>query len=129
MSLIDPINVLEYTEFQKVKDRCDNGKIQNEILISENEIFSVCGHKFEEYTEIPKEVKLVCVQLTEYYALLAIDESNVKGYVSEKISDYSYQMNSDGNFRKPTYLNLLREHIKTETSTVGKKIKFRMRSI
>lgn len=129
MPLIVTNDVKSYTEFQIVKDRCDNGKIAHDILKAEMEIYSVCGHKFEDYTEIPEPVKLVCIELAEYYALLAVDESNVKGYVSEKIGDYSYQMNSDGGFKKPVYLNLLKDYIEPDTSTIGKKVRFRMRAI
>lgn len=129
MPFITANDVKEYTEFQAVKNRCDNGKIKNEILIAENEIYSVCGHKFETYTEAPAEVKLVCTQLAEYYALTSVDESSIKGYVSEKIGDYSYQMNSSGSFKKPIYINLLKDYIEPDTSLLGKKVKFRMRAI
>jgi hypothetical protein len=129
MPLIANEDVKSYTEFQVVKERCDNEKIKHDILKAEMDIYSLCGHKFEEYTEIPEPVQLVCIQLAEYYAILSVDESNVKGYVSEKIGDYSYQMNSDGSFKKPQYLNLLKDYIKTDTSTISTKVRFRMRAI
>lgn len=129
MSLIEATQIKEYTEFQAVKDRCDNGKIAYDILKAEMEIFSVCGHKFEEYTEIPKEVQQVCIELSEYYALVAGDESSVKGYVSERIGDYSYQLNSNNTIKKPTFLNMLKDYIKPNESSLRNKVRFKMRSI
>lgn len=129
MSLISSIEVKDYTEFEVVKARCDNNKILHDILKAESEIYSICGHKFEEYPSIPQEVKLVCISLTEYYALIAVEESIVKGYTSERFEDYSYSMNSEGSLNKPVYLNLLKDYIKNDTSTLGRKVKFRMRAI
>lgn len=129
MPLIQPQQVQDYTEFQIVKDRCTNEKIKYDILKAEMEIFSVCGHKFETYSVIPEEVQQVCIELAEYYALVAGDESSVKGVVSERIGDYSYQLNSDGTIRKPVFLNMLKEYIKPNESSIGTKVKFRMRAI
>lgn len=129
MSLVSSIEVKDYTEFEVVKARCDNNKILHDILKAESEIYSICGHKFEEYTTVPEQVKLACVGLAEYYALIAGEEGITKGYISERLSDYSYSMKSDGSLNKPVYMNLLREYIKTDTSTIGKKVKFKMRAI
>lgn len=129
MSLITVIEVKDYTEFDVVKERCENRKILHDILKAESEIFTVCGHKFEQYDSIPEEVKLVCVELAEYYALIAVDESIAKGYTSEKIGDYSYSMNSNGTLQKPVYLNLLKDYIKKDTSSISRRVKFRMRTI
>lgn len=129
MSLATVMEIKDYTEFDVVKERCDNKKILHDILKAESEIFTVCGHKFEEYESIPEEVKLVCIELTEYYALIAVDESIAKGYTSEKIGDYSYSMNSNGTLKKPVYLNLLKDYIKNDTSTISTRVKFRMRAI
>ena len=129
MSLATVMEIKDYTEFDVVKERCDNKKILHDILKAESEIFTVCGHKFEEYESIPEEVKLVCIDLTEYYALIAVDESIAKGYTSEKIGDYSYSMNSNGTLKKPVYLNLLKDYIKNDTSSISTRVKFRMRAI
>lgn len=129
MSLVTVIEIKDYTEFDVVKERCDNKKILHDILKAESEIFTVCGHKFEGYESIPEEVKLVCIELTEYYALIAVDESIAKGYTSEKIGDYSYSMNSSGTLKKPVYLNLLKDYIKNDTSSISTRVKFRMRAI
>lgn len=129
MSLVTVMEIKDYTEFDVVKERCDNKKILHDILKAESEIFTVCGHKFEEYESIPEEVKLVCIDLTEYYALIAVDESIAKGYTSEKIGDYSYSMNSSGTLKKPVYLNLLKDYIKNDTSSISTRVKFRMRAI
>ncbi len=129
MSLVTVMEIKDYTEFDVVKERCDNKKILHDILKAELEIFTVCGHKFEEYESIPEEVKLVCIELTEYYALIAVDESIAKGYTSEKIGDYSYSMNSNGTLKKPVYLNLLKDYIKNDTSSISTRVKFRMRAI
>ncbi|WP_300855458.1 DUF3199 family protein [uncultured Clostridium sp.] len=129
MSLATVMEIKDYTEFDVVKERCDNKKILHDILKAESEIFTVCGHKFEEYESIPEEVKLVCIELTEYYALIAVDESIAKGYTSEKIGDYSYSMNSNGTLKKPVYLNLLKDYIKNDTSAISTRVKFRMRAI
>lgn len=124
--LIDAKQVEEYTEFDVVKKRCTSGKIKHDILKAQAEIFAVCGHKFETYTSIPEEVKQVCVELAEYYAIVAGDESTVKGYVSERIEGYSYQVNSEGTIRKPVFLNMLKDYILTNKSSTSKKVRFRM---
>lgn len=129
MPLITAIEVKDYTDFDVVKERCDNKKILHDILKAESEIFTVCGHRFEEYESIPEEVQLVCIELAEYYALIAVDESIAKGYTSEKIGDYSYSMNSNGTLKKPVYLNLLKDYIKNDTSSISRRVKFRMRTI
>lgn len=128
-SLIGRQEVADYTEFEAVKNRCQNNKILHDILKAESEIYTVCGHKFEEYEIIPDEVKLVCIELTEYYALIAVDESLAKGYTSERIEGYSYTMKSDGTLQKPVYLNLLKAYIKPDVSSTSTKVKFKMRTI
>ncbi|KGK88035.1 DUF3199 family protein [Clostridium sp. HMP27] len=127
--LIDSKQVEEYTEFSIVKARCASGKIKHDILKAQMEIFAVCGHKFEKYNTIPEEVQQVCIELAEYYALIAGDESTVKGYVSERIGDYSYQLNADGTIKKPVYLNMLKDYILTNQSSTSNKVRFRMRAI
>ncbi|WP_290756246.1 MULTISPECIES: DUF3199 family protein [unclassified Exiguobacterium] len=127
MPVITVQELKSYTSFDAVKARSD-AQLQDDIIQAEADIFSYVGHEFppSQYPTVPMRVKLAAKKLAEYYALSALDESAVKGYKSEKIGDYSYQMADDAGLRgKPEITSLLDPFVKvvvTETPKVRMRI-------
>lgn len=105
-NLVTPTEVIEYTAFAKVKSR-QPSQLEMDIIQAEAEIFTWCGHTFSEtdYPEIPAEVKLAAIKLTEFFALSNTDTGFVRGYQSESIGNYSYTL-SDGEGRHSYFISL-----------------------
>lgn len=128
MALISPEQVVNYTEFDAVKTRAPN-KLQSDILQAEIELFNKAGHNFSEskYIPLPAEVELALIKLTEYYALVNSDESMAKGYISERLSDYSYTLSDGNSICKPSIDLLIANYI---VKAVPKRpVSFRMRAL
>ena len=123
MPVIIPSELRAYTSFDSVKERTDQ-QLTDDIIQAEADIFNYVHHKFptNEYPTVPAPVKIACKKLAEYYALSALDESSVKGYKSEKIGDYAYEMaDKPGLQGKPEITALLDDYVKeivTETPKV-----------
>jgi hypothetical protein len=123
MPLITPEDVISYSVFEKVKSR-SSSLLVYDILQAENDIFIYCGHQFndtEAYPEIPQTVKLACIKLAEYYALINSDESITKGIKSESLKSYSYTLADGSTVEKPSITSLLQSFVKSGgTSGKGK---------
>lgn len=128
MSLITPQQVIDYTEFEAVKDRAPN-KLQSDILQAETELFSKAGHRFDKspYPPIPSEVTLALVKLAEYYALINSDESIAKGYSSERLGDYSYTLSDGRTVTKPAIDLLIADYV--QKAAPKRPVSFRMRTL
>lgn len=127
---ITPDRVKAYTEFEAVRSRPDS-KLETDILRAETEIFTYCGHKFEDATKYPlgppEEAQTAIILLSEYYALIAADVALAKGYKSETFSKYSYTL-GDNPMQKPAFTSMLAGHVQ-EKGTAQRKAAFRMRGI
>lgn len=127
---VTPDRVKAYTEFEAVQNRPDP-KLETDILRAETEIFTYCGHKFEDVVKYPlgapEEVKTAIILLSEYYALIAADVALAKGYKSETFSKYSYTL-GDNPMQKPSFTAMLSAHVQ-EKGTAQRKASFRMRGI
>lgn len=123
--LVTPEEVIEYSVFAKVKNRPPN-LLELDILQASTDIYTWCGHNFDDttlYPEIPPEVRLAAIKLTEYYALMNSDSSYVKGYQSESIGNYSYTL-ATGQTHRVSLGTLL-----SAFGVKSKGLMFRMRSI
>ena len=129
MPLITPKDIRDYTSFNDVRRRTDF-QLEYDILMAEQEIFRYCGHKFDDKTKYPKipiEVKLACIKLAEYNALINGDESFVKGYKSINLAgELQYQLPGGEPVDKTYLQNLLHEHVQDNVNG-GNNIIFRMR--
>ncbi|MGE8207676.1 protein YqbG [Heyndrickxia sp. NPDC080065] len=125
--LIAPSDLKDYTDFETVKER-DSKKLEKDILEAEVEVESIVGHDFsdEEYKPLPDKAKLAMLKMAQYFALINSDESIIKGYKSEKISDYSYTLADGNSLRKPDVYTLLKDFI---ANPENKGFRLRMRSI
>lgn len=126
--MITPQDVMEYTVFEDVKSRAVS-LLDQDILEAQVEITEITGHGFSdpEYNPLPPKAKLAFLKMTQFFALINGDESIVKGYTSEKMGDYSYQLGNGSTIRKPDVFSLLKEYI-TKTEPLGT-TKIRMRSL
>lgn len=126
--LITPEQVIEYTDFDVVKNRA-TGKLVNDITQAETELFNRCGHKFigPEYMPLPKEVTLALKKLSEYYALINSDESIAKGYTSERLGDYSYTLANGMAVNRPAIDLLIADYI--VKAAPKRPVSFRMRTL
>lgn len=121
--MITPQEVKEYTSFDSVKNR-DDEKIHFDIVQAKQDIFKYCGHRFTTYQQLPDEVKLALIKLTEYYALINSDEGIAKGIQSESLGNYSYSIGEKT--YKMNLKSLLDDYVEN-TSKRG--TRFRMRSL
>lgn len=122
--MITPKDVTDYTAYEGVKNRTEP-QLKFDIVQAKEDIFKYCGHDFSNYPELPEEVKLAFIKVTEYYALINSDESIIKGIKSEKLGDYSYTL-GDGEKQELKIGNLLHKYVE---ETAQKGTKFRMRSL
>ncbi len=90
---IDTNDVILYTDNENIKNR-DTNKLENEILMAQSYIKWFTKNNFKDFIEIPKEVKLAAIKITEYLAAKKINEVNHEGYNSETFDDYSYTKSS-----------------------------------
>lgn len=128
MALITPQKVIDYTEFDDVKERAPN-KLESDILQAQIELFAKVGHRFEapEYNPLPAEVELALIKLAEYYALVNSDESITKGYSSERIGDYSYTLANGTTIHRPNIDLLIAEYVQKQV--VKRPVSFRMKAV
>ncbi|MFL0361440.1 DUF3199 family protein [Pseudobacillus sp. 179-B 2D1 NHS] len=127
MLLITPTDVIAYSVFDAVKER-PAPLLEQDILEAEIEIESIVGHDFSEVALLPDKVRLALLKMAQFYALINSDESIVKGYISEKIGDYSYTLANGQTIRKPDIKSLLKEFIKAEPTDSGG-IQLRLRAL
>jgi hypothetical protein len=88
---VTPEEVIEYTDFEKVKTR-STAKLQADIVRAENYIIHRTNNTFqdnEKYPEIPSDIKLATMLIAEFYANTATQDPQ-KRYQSETYKDYSY---------------------------------------
>lgn len=82
-----PEDVKNYTEYPSVKKRSDS-KIAVDITRAEQYIISYTNNTFEDYEEIPVQVKTAVILVTEAYGYnTALTSREMK---SEQFDDYSY---------------------------------------
>lgn len=123
--MITPDQVIQYTEFQEVKNRSPE-KLKFDILEAEQVVFSYVGHDFKEYDEIPKQVELALIKLTEYFAINNSQSATIKGIQSESLGDYSYSLSDGSTFNTFSIGKLLDAYVE---KTGQKGVKFRLRSL
>ncbi|WP_404407726.1 DUF3199 family protein [Jeotgalibacillus malaysiensis] len=130
--LLTPTELKESTSFDTVKER-EEALLANDIIEAEVEIQSIVGHDFSgpEYEPLPQKVKLAMIKMAQFYALINSDESIIKGFVSEKIGDYSYTLANGSTLNKPDVTSLLRDFIKLPDPVPEGQgsVKLRMRSL
>lgn len=135
MPKILPEEVIDYTVFEKVKNR-NPFLLAMDIIEAEQEIKSIVGHTFDGvdevgaplYPTLPPEVEIAYLKMAQFFALINSDESITKGYQSEKIGDYSYTLASGQTVRKPDVYDLLADYVKPAEIKTGN-TRLRMRSI
>lgn len=82
-----PEDVKNYTEYPSVKKRSDS-KIAVDITRAEQYIISYTNNTFEDYEEIPTQVKTAVILVAEAYGYnTALTSREMK---SEQFDDYSY---------------------------------------
>lgn len=82
-----PEDVKNYTEYPSVKKRSDS-KIAVDITRAEQYIISYTNNTFEDYEEIPPQVKTAVILVAEAYGYnTALTSREMK---SEQFDDYSY---------------------------------------
>lgn len=82
-----PEDVKNYTEYPSVKKRSDS-KIAVDITRAEQYIISYTNNAFEDYEEIPTQVKTAVILVAEAYGYnTALTSREMK---SEQFDDYSY---------------------------------------
>lgn len=128
MVLITPQQVIDYTEFDDVKERVPN-KLESDILQAQTELFAKVGHRFDapEYNSLPAEVELALIKLAEYYALINSDESITKGYSSERIGDYSYTLANGTTVHRPNIDLLIAQYVQKQVAK--RPVSFRIRAL
>lgn len=133
MPKITPEDVIDYSVFEKVKNRSLT-LLEKDIVEAELEIKSIVGHTFDGedaegkplYPILPQEVEIAYLKMAQFFALINSDESITKGYQSERIGDYSYTLASGQTVRKPDVFDLLSAYIKpTEIKTGNTRLKMR----
>ncbi|MFD0825850.1 protein YqbG [Neobacillus sp. M.A.Huq-85] len=135
MPKITPEDVMDYTVFDKVKNR-DRFLLEKDIIEAEQEIKSIVGHTFDGldtdgnplYPILPPEVEIAYLKMTQFFALINSDESITKGIFSERIGDYSYTLANGQSVRKPDVYDLLSSYVKVADMKTGN-TRMRMRSI
>ncbi len=126
MSLINPQDVIEYTEIEAVKNR--GSKLSNDIMQAEAKVFEIVGHDFsnlEKYPDLPEKAKLALILWAEYYAIIATDTGNKTGKKAEAFDDYSY---TNGSMKEPDTDSLLRTYIE-DGSSGERKVTLRIRGL
>lgn len=86
---VTPKEVREYSEIPSVQKRT-NAKLRVDIARAEQYIITYTHNKFEEYEEIPEEVRAAVLILAEAYARCATSRFITQGVKSETFDDYSY---------------------------------------
>lgn len=82
-----PEEVKNYTEYPSVKKRSDE-KIAVDIIRAEQYIISYTNNTFEDYEEIPAQVKTAVILVAEAYGYnTSLTSREMK---SEQFDDYSY---------------------------------------
>lgn len=128
--MITPADLKAYSVFPKVKSREDT-LLQSDILEAETEIYDLVGHDFSQYTPNPEKALLAVKKMAQFYALINSDESITKGFKSEKIGDYSYQLADGNTIKKPDVSHLLKEFVDTTDGVPSgsRSVNLRMRSL
>ncbi|KIQ88496.1 hypothetical protein RW25_07165 [Bacillus sp. L_1B0_8] len=124
MAIITPEQLIDYTEFDEVKQR--NPKLlRMDIVEAQIDIFSLTFVDFqdkEKFPGIPEEVEIACLKLAQYYALVNSDEASVEGVQSQRMGNYSEQTTG---YVKPNVKKLLNEWIleKKRNGTVSLRLR------
>ncbi|GAK11393.1 DUF3199 family protein [Geomicrobium sp. JCM 19039] len=125
--VISAEDVKHYSTFSSVKKRSDE-LIELDIVEAVVAVEAVLGKEVSTFDELPSKIRIALLKMAQFYALINGDESIVKGYQSEKISDYSYSLASGGTIRKPEIFGLLEGYI-DEAPVVEGTTRLRMRSL
>lgn len=84
---VQPQAVKEYSENKKVQQRTDQ-RLRVDIARAESYVITLTHNKFEDYPQIPEDVKTAVIVLAEAYANNAIRAAVTAK--SETFDDYSY---------------------------------------
>lgn len=84
---VQPQAVKEYSENKKVQQRTDQ-RLRVDIARAESYVITLTHNKFEDYQQIPEDVKTAVIVLAEAYANNAIRAAATAK--SETFDDYSY---------------------------------------
>lgn len=110
MSLIEPNDVISYSEFPEVQERTPE-RLKVDIMRAERDVFRRCGHKFtdkDKYPSFPEEAKMAITLLSEYYALISMEDAPMAGYASEEANGTRYTFTES---KKPDVDDLLIDFI------------------
>ena len=86
---VTPEEVRAYSEIPSIKERSD-AQLAIDITRAEQYIITYTHNNFEEYEEIPQEVKAAVIILAEAFARKATSRFTTHGLKSETFDDYSY---------------------------------------
>lgn len=107
---ITPENLKAYSTFEKVKERPDK-LLKMDILEAETYVQKRIEKPLNEYDPLPEKLRLALLKVAQFFALVNSDEAIVKGYKSEKISDYSYTLPDGTAMSIPDVSDLLDDYI------------------
>ncbi|QNK87752.1 DUF3199 family protein [Sporosarcina sp. resist] len=124
---ITPAELKAYSVFEAAIERADN-HLKMDILEAETYVRKKITKPLEDYNPLPPTLRLALLKIAEYFALVNGDESMVKGYKSEKIGDYSYQVGDGSSMSIPDVSDLLNEFVDEDAPSDGNAF-LRMRSI
>lgn len=93
---ITPEDLTEYTDIKAVQERKVE-KLKMDIFRAEQKIISITNNSFdddEKYPEIPEQVRMATLLLSEAYAKNDTERAKEKKLKSETFDDYSYTAES-----------------------------------
>lgn len=93
---ITPEDLTEYTDIKVVQERKPN-KLKTDIFRAEQKIISITNNSFdddEKYPEIPEQVRVAALLLSEAYAKNDVERAKEKKLKGETFDDYSYTAES-----------------------------------
>ena len=90
---VSPEDVKSYTSHKDVAVRADQ-KLMFDIARAEKKVMHITNNKFDDYVEIPCDVKMAVILIAEAYAKNDIEAAKEKKIKSETFDDYSYTADS-----------------------------------
>lgn len=85
---IIPDEVRNYSEYKDIQDRSDE-RLRLDIMRAEAQIIKYCNNDFSSYDDVPDDIRVAAILLSEKYAYSA---AKIKkgGVLSETFDDYAY---------------------------------------